>query len=242
MNKIFFLALAVHLAWAEPKGRGGRPQVVNHDAQTFSTSGDTTKSKPEIDEIRRQARSIKDSKECYTTDTGSHATTTMIFTRAETSTLIFETDNFGKTINVINISDLPTSPQPPQPERTALASDYEYDYPDYRDNQDNQDFPAEICSWNENDEYRFYCGTKACSTIFQTSKTATRTTYTHAIIRATLRPCGACSIRVKIIPRATTLFWEWKQEHRCVWSHHACAFKRQRGPNRRQGGSRRRTG
>ena len=220
---------------------------MNHDAQTFSTSGDTTKAKPEIDEIRRQRRSAlttdgfphngkpEDTKECYTT----YVDPSDITTKFHTSTVIYETDNFGKFIKGFNVEGLPKSPQPPQLERTAIASS-DCNTAAYADCNtayaDNHDFPEEICS--HNNDHRYYCGTKLCSTI---STQTSRTLHTFVVLTATLRPCDACSIRVQIIPAVQTGQWRWKQKARCVWSRSACTFKRPGGPRRRQGGSRRHT-
>ena len=232
MILVFIFLALVQLARGDQPAT--RAPVVNHE-QIFSTSNDLTR--PESSEIHRHRRNA-DAKDCFST-TFDYAYGP--FSINLTSTLIKEINNFGEVTTVFHVNELPSSPQPPQPKGTVTAtvSDYDSDYNFPR--FDNHDFPAEICSERViSGKGTYYCGTQSCSIVTRTSTISTPTKF--VVVTATLRPCGACSIRVQIIPPAKTLHWRWDQKQRCVWSRHACAFKRQGGPNRRQGGSRRRTG
>ena len=230
MILVFIFLALVQLARGDQPAT--RAPVVNHE-QIFSTSNDLTR--PESSEIHRHRRNA-DAKDCFST-TFDYAYGP--FSINLTSTLIKEINNFGEVTTVFHVNELPSSPQPPQPKGTVTAtvSDYDSDYNFPR--FDNHDFPAEICSERViSGKGTYYCGTQSCSIVTRTSTISTPTKF--VVVTATLRPCGACSIRVKINPPS------WEQKARCVWSRSACTFNRparghQEGSRRRQGGYRRRT-
>ena len=221
---VFVLVAVVQLT------RGDQPvtraPVVNH-IPIFSTYTDLTRT--ENAEIYRHKRNAK---ACFSTTLGlAYGPITITLT----STLIKEINNLGEVTTGIHVDQLPSSPQPSltkgtvTPTVTTTVSD-----DDYSVLFDNHDFPAKICSKRViSGTGTYYCGTQLCSTVTRTSTISTPTKF--VAITATLRPCAACSIRVKVNPPS------WEQKYQCVWSRHACTFKRPRGPRRRQGSSRRRT-
>lgn len=226
---VFVLVAVVQLT------RGDQPvtraHVVNHKP-IFSTYNDFIR--PESAEIHRHKRNAK---ACFSTTLGLAYGPISINL---TSTIIKEINNLGEVTTVIHVDELPSSPQPPQTKGTVTPTVAQWlphsgtvsddDYYAF----DNHDFPAEICSETViSGKGTYYCGTQLCSTVTRTSTISTPTKF--VVVTATLRPCAACSIRVKINPPS------WEQKHQCVWSRHACTFKPQGGSRRRQGGSRRRT-